>query len=55
MKQTIFGIILGLLLVLSVSVGFEVQEKYEIKTASDYVASTEFSYDIDGIRYGKGI
>jgi hypothetical protein len=55
MKQTIFGIILGLLLVLTVSVGFEIHEKYEIVTASDYVAPTEFTVDIDGIKYRKNI
>jgi hypothetical protein len=55
MKQTIFGIILGVLLVLTVSVGFEIHEKNEIATASDYVAPTEFMYDIDGIRYRKNI
>ena len=53
MKQTVFGIILGLLLVLTVSVGFEIQEKYETQRASDYVASTEFTVDIDGIKYRK--
>ena len=55
MKQTIFGIILGVLLVLTVSVGFEIQEKYEIRTASDYVAPTEFTVDINGIKYRKNL
>lgn len=55
MKQIIFGIVLGLLLVLTVSVGFEIQEKYEIVNASDYVAPTEFTVDIDGIKYRKNI
>ncbi len=53
MKQTIFGIILGVLLVLTASVGFEIQEKYEIMSASDYVAPTAFTTDIDGIQYRK--
>jgi hypothetical protein len=55
MKQTIFGIILGLLLVLTVSVGFEIQEKYEIMNSSEYVAPTEFTVDIDGIKYRKNL
>jgi len=55
MKQTIFGIILGLLLVLTVSVGFEIHEKYQMVTVSDYIAPTEFTFDIDGIKYGKNI
>jgi len=51
MKQTIFGMILGLLLILVVYVGFEVKEKYDVVTASDYEMSTEFTVDIDGIKY----
>jgi len=53
MQQTIFGIILGVLLVLTTSVGFEIHEKYEKVNGSDYVASTAFTVDIDGIRYSK--
>ncbi len=53
MKQTIFGIILGLLLVLTISVGFEIQEKYETMNANDYTIPTEFTVDIDGIKYRK--
>ena len=55
MKQTIFGIILGVLLVVAVSVGFEIYEKYEIQTANTYVAPTQFSVDVDGIKYRKSI
>ena len=53
MKQTIFGIILGVLLVLSLFVGIEIYEKYQVVNSSDYVASTAFTVDIDGIRYRK--
>jgi len=53
MKQTIFGIILGLLLVIAVVVGVEVYGKYTTQTASDYVAPTDFTADIDGIQYRK--
>jgi len=53
MKQTIFGIILGLLLVITAIVGVEVYERYTTQTASDYVAPTEFTADIDGIKYNK--
>ena len=55
MKQTIFGIILGLLFVLIVSVGVEIHERYATQTASDYVAPTDFIADIDGIKYSKNI
>lgn len=55
MKQTIFGIILGVLLVLTVSVGFEIQEKYVTMNGNNYIASTEFTVDIDGIKYRKNI
>ena len=53
MKQTIFGIILGLLLVLTVSVGFEIEEKHARMSANNYIAPTEFIFDIDGIKYRK--
>jgi len=53
MKQIIFGIILGLLLVIAVVVGVEVYGKYTTQTASDYVAPADFSADIDGIQYRK--
>jgi len=53
MKETIFGIILGLLLVLTVSVGVEIHERYEAQTASDYASPIEFTVDIDGIRYSR--
>jgi len=53
MQQTIFGIILGVLLVLTMSVGFEIHEKYEQVNGNDYRASTSFTVDIDGIRYSK--
>ncbi|CAA6808736.1 MAG: Unknown protein [uncultured Sulfurovum sp.] len=55
MKQTIFGIILGVLLVVTVSVGFELHGKYEIQTANDYVAPTEFTVDVDGIKYRQKV
>jgi len=51
MKQTIFGIILGVLLVLTVFIGFGVLEKYESLNASDYAKPTSFKVDIDGIKY----
>lgn len=53
MKQTIFGITLGLLLVLTVFVGIEMKEKYGKISASDYVTPTEFIVDIDGVKYKK--
>jgi len=53
MKQTIFGIILGLLLVLTLLVGFEIYERYKIQRANDYVVPTEFTVDIDGIKYSR--
>ena len=53
MKQTIFGIILGLLLVLTVSVGFEIKKKYEMLSGSN--SSTEFTVDEDGVKYRKNI
>ena len=53
MKQIIFGIILGLLLVITVVVGVEIYERYTTQTASDYVAPTEFTADIDGIKYSR--
>jgi hypothetical protein len=51
MKQTIFGMILGVLSVLIVFVGVEIYERYATQTASGYVAPTEFTTDIDGIQY----
>lgn len=53
MQQTIFGMLLGVLLVLTVYVGFEIEEKYSVMNSSDYVAPTEFITDIDGIKYRK--
>jgi uncharacterized protein YxeA len=51
MKQTIFGIILGLLLVLGVTVSFGIWDKYQIMNAVDYVQSTSFDVDVDGVKY----
>jgi len=51
MKQTIFGMILGVLVVLVVYVGLEMKERYQVVTASEYQVSTAFTVDIDGIRY----
>lgn len=51
MKETIFGIILGVLLVLSVFVGIEIQEKYQEINEHSYVIPTEFTVDLDGIKY----
>ena len=55
MKDTIFGVIIGLLLMLSVAVGFEIQGKYETVNTSGYVMPTEFNVDIDGIKYRKNM
>jgi uncharacterized protein YxeA len=51
MKQTIFGIILGILLVLTVYVGFKMYEKYAFMNSENYIKSTSSYSDIDGIRY----
>ncbi|CAA6821577.1 MAG: Unknown protein [uncultured Sulfurovum sp.] len=51
MKRIIFGMILGVLLVLTVFVGVEMNEKYERISSKEYVAPTEISVDIDGIKY----
>ena len=55
MKQTIFGIFLGLLLVLSVYVGVEMYEKYSFMNSDDFVKPTTNRIDIDGIKYYKSI
>ena len=55
MKQTIFGIILGVLLVLAVNVIFEIYSNYEYLKSNKETNTISYHVDIDGIRYRKNI
>ena len=50
MKKIVLGILLAAILLYVV---FEMSSKYETVTADDYVAPTDFTVDIDGIKYKK--
>ena len=55
MKQTIFGIILGVLLVLVVNVIFEIYNNYKYLKSNQKSDTIAYHVDIDGIKYRKNI
>jgi len=55
MKQTVFGIILGVLLVLVVNVVFEIYSNYKYVKSHEVSNTIAYHVDIDGIKYRKNI